>query len=318
MQSLATVPTTTSIAYTGETRALSAIVWRNFALTLLTLGLWALWGRVHKRRYVWGQVCIGGAPLLWAGGVGEQLGTRDAASRGIAAAFALSLLLALAQWLTPGSEAAVLRTALSIAAFPAYRLLRYRYLMHRTLWRGVAFAHTGEVRAYTRLFLAEAAKVVLTLGLHYPRFAVATQRYLVEHSHWGAHRFRYTGEAQALRRAYLFGALFSLLSLGAYLPWHLARLRNYHTSHTHIGRLGCASWQQGNSLSNLWGLNLLIIIGTLGLGIGWAQTRALRYRAEHMTLLGDVDALPALPGPHAEACGLGELLSFGSDIVFGA
>lgn len=316
----------TPLSYRGDPWTLARLELKLWLLGALSLGIYAPWGKVRLRSYVWHHVYVGDRPLRWLAAPADQARARSWASKLLVLAFFVRCLascraLAGLSWLQLDS---VLMPPdplqwLGVACLaPMYKMAGNRFELRHTELHGIRFGQDGELWAYVKLSIQGLAWTALTLGLGYAWWSVVTRRYLVDHSRYGDVGCRYTGAPEALRPIYVWGALASLCTLGAYLPWHIARLRNYHANHTHVGPLRLRSRQEGSTLSNLWAVNLFIVLGTLWLANGWARSRSLAYQMQHLDLLGDAESLLVRPGAESQADGAPDLLSLVNCTMFGA
>ena len=291
----------------------------NVALTVLTVGVYAAWAKVKKRRYFWGHTQVQGRGF-------EYTGDPVAILKGnlIVAAGAITYYFAhgVQPLLGFGALAAIW------LVYPWLFQKAMRFNAHHTRHRNIRFVFHGSVRESYAVNLGLLLLVPLTLGMIWPYMQYRRKRFQLERLSYGTAPFRFSGEPGPFYSAF-FGAL-GLMVLGilvltvvgmalpsaysrwvgvgigylaagvAFVVYYPTRVLNAVLEHTRLD--GVASLRGSLSVSELLGLelvNLLAIVGSLGLAIPWAAVRRARYRWSHVeaTFDGPVERVTAAAAP---------------------
>jgi uncharacterized membrane protein YjgN (DUF898 family) len=211
-----------------------AVLLRNLALNIVTLGFYRFWARTRLRRYLWGNVEILGDPLVYTGTGMELfkgflvalcfLGPLLAAYFGIQFAFADRPALS---WSLNAGLYALFYLLIQVAV---YRARRYR--LARTQWRGIRFGQDGSSWRYMMISVLWGLATVVTLGIAAPWAWVAQQRYLMTHTLLGDRRFSFAARGSALVGEWLI--VFVTMGVG-YIWYAVVRFR-YFVLSTALGR----------------------------------------------------------------------------------
>lgn len=160
----------------------------NVLLNIVTLSLWRFWGKTRVRAYLWGQTTIWGEPLEYVGRGGELfIGFLIAM---VVVFVPYAVLVAVGQGLLATGNP--LGAALfGLAQFILFFLIGVglyrarRYLMTRTLWRGLRAGLDGSALVYALLVLAHLLLMGLTLGWSAPWMSMKLERYVLNHTRFG-------------------------------------------------------------------------------------------------------------------------------------
>lgn len=277
---------------------LLAIVLGNLLLTVITLGLYAPWGRVRVRRYLWSETTIDGEPLDYTGTGGELL-------RGAIIVLLLVFLpLVLAQalvdeWLLArrgiGQTAGGLLLAF-LAVVGTYRAMRYR--LRRTLWSGLGATMTEGGWRYAAITFLHGLHVALTLGLTLPAFDSSRARAWYPTMWLAGAPLRLDDGFRPLWRRWLLCWLLLVPTLGVSIAWYRAAFWRRLADHLQWAgqRFRCDA--RGGGILWLVVGNLLIGLLSLGLLAPLAALRSWRFWCRHVELEGSLDlvALKAVAG----------------------
>lgn len=177
----------------------------NFLLNIVTLSLWRFWGKTRVRALLWGQTRIWGEPLEYVGRGGELF---------------IGFLIALLVVFTPYMVAVVVGQLLvaggqplgvaliavaQIAIFFLIGIGLYRarrYLMTRTVWRGLRAGQDGSALTYALLTLGHVVLLGLTLGWSGPWMSVKLDRYLMNNTRFGDTGFECEAPSAGLYKRY--------------------------------------------------------------------------------------------------------------------
>ena len=210
------------------------VVWTG-ALTVVTLGIYRFWARTRLRRYIWSSIMPGGDSFEYTGtGLEKFLGF-------LIALVVLAVYLGLLQvvlsfvgfnlWGAISSEPnlpkdMLMQTAATYAAglavmplifFAQYRARRY--MLSRTLWRGLRFAMDAAALGYVWRALLYYGMSLVTLGVLMPLATFRLEKYMTDRMWYGDVGFEQEGQWTALYPAmkHLFIAAAVLLLSGVVL-----------------------------------------------------------------------------------------------------
>lgn len=194
-----------------------ALGFKNFFLTLITLGIYRFWAKTEIRKHVWSCVKINGEPLEYTGrGIELFLGAliiffviflpfilisnglQLAGYVGTAAVFnLLFLLLFLMLW-----------------GMAIYRAMRYR--LSRTVWRGVRGGLVGSSFTYSMLYFGTSLLSGITMGWSNPAMNLELRERMTKEMRFGDSPFNFKGRAGPLYGRYAacwFGSMFAWIAL---------------------------------------------------------------------------------------------------------
>lgn len=158
--------------FTGEWREFFPIALTNFALTIVTLGIYRFWAKARERRYLWSRTRLIDDAMEWTGTGKEMF---------LGFLIVMAVVIPVLLIINIGLEALVLRGEFAmagIAGFAAYASLFYlyhvarfralRYQLSRTFWHGIRGGsdHAGWDYGWSGVW--KTAVGVLALGLLVP------------------------------------------------------------------------------------------------------------------------------------------------------
>lgn len=161
-----------AVRFTGNWRDYAGIAFGNFALTLLTLGIFRFWAKARERRYLWANTTMLEGELEWSGTGSEML---------VGFLFALPIFLPILIVVAIGVPVAAANlpwygiAAVAVAAyaifyffvsFARFRALRYR--LGRTWWHGIHGGGSGSGLGYAAKAIGWYAAAAVTLGILLP------------------------------------------------------------------------------------------------------------------------------------------------------
>ncbi len=155
------------VVFTGRRGALLGVLLRNGFFTGLTLGIYRFWARTWLRRFFWHNISVGEQALEYVGRPVELLlGFLIVMAVLVPAAAVYNLILTFAGPFLPGAEYWSDPLTLVILGwlifYATYRARRY--LLSRTLWRGVRFGQDGSAIRYAFLALLYTGVTIITLS----------------------------------------------------------------------------------------------------------------------------------------------------------
>jgi uncharacterized membrane protein YjgN (DUF898 family) len=316
------------VVFTGTTGEYFRIWIVNLGLTVLTLGIYAAWAKVRKRRYFYGNTMVEGKPFEYTGNPIAILKGNLLIGGVMLAYFASSLLF---------PPLGIIFVILFAATFPWLYYQALRFNAHNTRHRNIRFHFHGTPNESYIINLVLPMLLPFTLGVVWPYIQFRKRQYQLGSLSYGAARFRFSG---GLGRFYEFffkaGGLFLLailvagLIIGAIfgatggfdageagrlptalivapfitygivlliLPaYYLTRCTNYSVGCTDVENLATLrSSMRVREILWLEFTNLLAIVASLGLAIPWAAIRRARYRFSHLHvhLSGSLDQVAA-------------------------
>lgn len=300
----AVAPVEYRFEFSGDAREYFRIWIVNFALGLVTLGIYSAWAKVRSERYFYGNTRVAGVPF-------EYLARPRPILKGRVIAFALFVGYVLA-----GQYSLKLQFGLAglIAVLAPWLLVRGAAFRARySSWRGLRFRFVRDYgQAYVR-YLLLLVPMVLTLGILFPYVKFKQKQFFVERHRFGGRAFGFRAMSGSFFPPYLIawaamagwafasatvmGAIaWSFTSRGSMPPawvelvfalpfyagyfvvWAFlsAALSNLVYNHTVLGPHRFRSSLRGGHLALLYLGNTLAILVSAGLLIPWAKIRLAR------------------------------------------
>ena len=283
----------------------------NVALTLLTLGIYSAWAKVRARRYLYGNVWLGGSAF-------DYTANPVAILRGRILVAIVLVLLWFAQIFSVFYYYAALLALMPLVPWVVVRARSFQ--MRNSRHRGIAFDFRGRYWDAAVWYPLSWAASVVTLGLARPFTVFGRDRFLVEESRFGAGAFGFAGKAGPYYGMYvltavvvgglyvggfiaLFAALAASIAAGAdwetagpdglrflvgavaisasvglfILAYLRARLLSYRWSNTRLGGDAFGLDLSFGKMLWLYASNAALVVATAGLFIPFARIRMLRY-----------------------------------------
>lgn len=347
----ATPPPPERIVFTGEWSEYFRIWIVNVLLTIVTLGIYAAWAKVRRRRYFCANTKLFGHTF-------EYLADPKKILRGNLIVVALFLLLSFSQVVSPLLYAGL--AILFAIAVPWFIVRALSFNARNTAWRGLRFNFTGTYGPSARVFLLWPLLVPFTLGLIFPFIAKRQKDFVVNHHAFGTSPFSFSGRTEDFYRIYGIAALFflpvvalyfvmvamaiaavaarqggqppplalgmvSLLFIGA-VPlaiagamYFRARMFAYIWNHTTIAGNRFVAAMRARDLFVLHFVNTLVTALTAGLLHPWAAVRTVKFQLDRLQVIpaGNVDSFVAAAQPPVGALGEAANDFFDFDLGFG-
>lgn len=216
MQPELTLSPVTPITYDGRRGAITALFYKNLALSIVTFGIYRFWAITNMRAFLWQHWKVVGEPFDYSG-TGKELFIGF-----LKVAVALLMLSTAAQIGQVTGAGDIVQTVIGLGytvfVFLLYVVGSYlglRYRMARTRWRGVAFVQSGTLKGYLGLMLLGWFLCIVTLGLYLPWFQIKRARYVFNHLSFGSIPFQQNATAKGLVSRYL--ALIILSTIGIFI-----------------------------------------------------------------------------------------------------
>ena len=340
------------IVFTGEWKEYFKIWIVNVLLTIVTLGFYAAWAKVRKRRYFYSNTRLFGHTFEYlADPVKILYGNLI-----IVGAFLLNSLLGT---ISPLLQLPLL--ILFVIALPWFVVRAFAFNARNTAWRGLRFNFTGTYGESAVAFLLLPMLVPLTLGLLFPFVAKKQKEFLVNRHAYGTSAFSFAGETSGFYRIYGITALFFLPLLAAYiafvtimvrtaiknggqpppnveamgsaglffflaLPFAIAgtfyfrsRMFNYVWNNTSLAGNQFIASMRARDLFGLHFVNSIVTVLTIGLMHPWAAVRMAKYQLDSLQVIpsGNIDHFVAAAQPPVSALGEAASDFFDFDLGFG-
>ena len=342
------------VAFTGDASEYFKIWIVNVLLTIVTLGIYAAWAKVRKRRYFCANTRVLGHTF-------EYLADPVKILYGNLIVGALFLALAFSQVVSPFLYLGLV-LLFSIAA-PWFIVRALAFNARNTAWRGLRFNFTGTYGQSAMVFLLWPLMVPFTMGLLMPVVAQKQKDFIVKHHAFGTTPFSFTGKVEAFFKVYGLAFLFFLPVVLAYFGlifWAVMNLpKRLSPGFLGVGPaelavmlmfflvfgLGFVGMQffRARMFNLVWNnatlagtrflaslrfrdlllvefTNKLVVALTLGFMFPWAAIRTAKLRAAAVKVApaGDPDAFVAAAQPAVGAVGDSANDFFDFDIGFGA
>jgi len=182
-------------------RGLWSLSLANFALRILTLGIYHFWGRTEVRKRLWSGMRLNGEPLAYTG-TGKELflGFIMVFAVVLLPLLALSFIVVLAagpQSIWAGIyQGAIYVGLLFLFGLATYRAQRYR--LSRTQWRGIRGGMSNNAMAYAWTYYWTGLALPLTLGWLSPWRDTRLQGIITRDMRFGDRHFGFDATARDL------------------------------------------------------------------------------------------------------------------------
>ncbi|WP_018477258.1 YjgN family protein [Pontibacter roseus] len=286
---------TTVFSFTGKGSELFAIEIVNFALTLVTLGLYYPWAKAKTLQYLYRKTEMAGTPFVFHG-TGKEMFI------GFIKGIGVMVLLYTFLFLAGMADAVFVQVLFFFIFLVGFLVLvpvalhgMMKYRTSRTSWRGIHMGYRGELSDMVSKYLMGFILSVVTLGIYGPWFVVSLRKEMLDNVRFGNVRLRYVGEGSDLLLLHVKGYFLSIFTLGIYLFWYMKDLLNFYINNIVVvqedgtySRLQCHV--TGWDYLKLAVGNLFIVVFTLGLAIPWATTRTMSLLLHKTVMSGHFDA----------------------------
>jgi len=304
-------PTTTlNVEFRGSGKELFKIMFVNWILAIVTVGIYSFWGKTRVRRYIWEHSSFN-RDFFHYHGTGKELFVGF-----LIFIFILGGLSAGIEYLALGKDPMTQQIIQSsfgtifILLLPALMVGAYRYRFSRTSLRNIRFGFDGTRLRATFLYIGGYLLTMLTLTFYGPFYIIGLKKFWVENSRFGNKKFEYSGKGRDIMKIYLL-TLLAMALLGfliamyareyPWVPftmlffyilgyfWWSAFLARYHWAHTHFVGGTFKFTASGWNLFFLKFTNLILVLVTLGLGYPWAVIRERNFFAHYLSCEGAID-----------------------------
>lgn len=314
-------PHDSSVVFTGTGMEMFKIYAVNILLTIITFGIYYVWGKTRLRRYIWGKSLVFHEPLEYTG-TGWEIFRSLLIVGSLFFVVNIGITLAAAGNLTISIIASLIWLAVIMLLTPYSLYCAMRFRFSRTYWRGIRGRMGGSALRFGVKGVLLGLLLVVSLGFAYPFVYQKLAAYAVSQARFGSASFRLENKAGALAKHFIpcwIGSiamlipglvtqnefvlivcmlLISVLWLvfpAIQLNWLLGGIR-LSDEHNEL-RLSATVPLVGFLVLNV--TNILATVLTLGLAWPWARARRLRYIASYLTIRGNLDWASISQSPEA-------------------
>jgi uncharacterized membrane protein YjgN (DUF898 family) len=292
----------------GETREYFRIWIVNTLLTLLTLGLYAAWAKVRKRRYLRGNTEL----------MGHRFDYRADPRRILVGNVIVALMFL--TYMVVGEVYPQVRLgalAVGLVLLPWVIIRSISFNAHNTVYRGMRF-YFRQTYGWTALvYLGQWFFIVLTLGVYYPAWVRNRKQLVIDSHRLGDAFFRFESKSGPFYVSYLVGGsmvvaaamcggiftylvtlsnhgkipstaqmipFFAIYGFALFCSKHYiyASLFNHIWNRTRLNEHRFVASLQVGGWLKLQVVNLAAIIGSCGLLYPWAAVRSARYALSNL------------------------------------
>ena len=326
----------------------------NVLLTIVTLGIYAAWAKVRKKRWFYAHTSLAGHAF-------EYLADPKRILIGN-----IIVVLVFALYSGSGAISPLVQVPIALIVMclvPWFIAKSFLFNARNSAWRGLKFGFHGRYWGAARVYLLLPLLVPLTLGLLLPYVSKERRKWMTENHRFGTTAFGFQGTTNDVMRIYLRAVLFFLPIIGGYVFFFVsmavagasggpvkaedfdasmavapllilagfpiayagtiflrARLFSYYWTHTMVGPHSFQAYMRARDLLGLQLLNSLVVSLTFGLMWPWAAVRTVKFQLDHIEVLpsGNLDTFVAEAQPPVGALGeaAGDFLDV--DLGFGA
>ncbi len=326
----------------------------NVLLTIVTLGIYAAWAKVRKKRYFYSHTSVAGHAF-------EYLADPKKILVGNIIVAVLFVVYSGTGAISPFVQVPVM---LLVAALVPWFIARsFLFNARNSAWRGLRFGFHGGYWGAARVHILLPMLVPFTLGFILPYVMKEKRRWMTENHRYGTAPFSFGGTTSDLFKIYLKGLMFFLPIIGGYalfigsmimtvargggagapgdvpvgmtmapmlflvgfplaylgVIFMRARLFSYYWNTTTLGPHSFRAYMRARDLLGLQLLNSLVVACTFGLMWPWAAVRTVKFQLESIDVVpgGSLDTFVAEAQPPVSAIGeaAGDFLDF--DLGFG-
>jgi uncharacterized membrane protein YjgN (DUF898 family) len=306
--------------FTGAGSDFAVIMLKNALLSILTLGIYHFYGKVHSRRFLWQSMHFAGARFVYTGNAAELIKARLMLVAMMMGVFAVAGALG-AAGLGPFVGIVVFAGLSLMGPWLTISMIRFR--LSRTTWRGLKLGMLNVTSNYIKVWFKGWALTILTLGYYGSWWSNDTWATIVNAVRLGSLQMRYTGRGEDLKWTFIKGYILSFLTLGLYAPWFIADVMRYRAKHTWLGNQtdGFARSHisiSGGEIFSQFFMQYLLLIFTLGLAMPWVITSSLRWFAGRLTFHGAINFAAVLQQQTEKRAGaFGDGIGDALDVGFG-
>lgn len=279
--------------------SLFGLLVRNVILQFVTLGIYRFWARTNLRRYFWSATEFSGEPFEYSGRGSELFVGFLLAMAFLAPLFGalyiaetffgqetLGYALFQLAWLT------LIVFLVNVGIF-----MSRRYLLTRTLWRGIRAGQAGSAIHYAFLSMGLSVLNFITLGMIGPWVRYKRQAYLMRNTLFGAQAFVFAPSVKNLFASWYVAWTIAAVILGAIILSFAYSISFEHIQAIHEGN----PFALEDLLTQLRGPFIFSFVGFIVIALAFTGYYVREWREYvQASRLGDVRFLSTL--------GLGHIL----------
>jgi uncharacterized membrane protein YjgN (DUF898 family) len=182
----------TQLQFLGTRGQLAKLHVKSILLMIVTLGIYRFWYKTNIRRYLWNKITFNQDERFEYTGTGVEL------LKGFALAllFIVPLNLSVSLASFTSFHFTIIAVAMLVATFLGYFALyaARRYILTRTLWRGLRFRLDGSGLKFALRAFAWFFAIILTLGLINPWAMAWFERTIMGNTRFGTAQASFTGK----------------------------------------------------------------------------------------------------------------------------
>lgn len=183
----------------GSGGALFGIYLRNVLLTLVTFGIYFMWGKNRIRTYVVEQSAFQGDRFAWHG-TGKELfiGVLKVMAILMPVYFLISAVPLIWKHQAANMVSSLAGAVLYFGLAPLAAVGARRYRFSRLSWRGIRFSFRGRIADFFKIFLRGKILSGVTLGLYTPFYDTQARKFFSDNTYFGNARFSFDGKGRDL------------------------------------------------------------------------------------------------------------------------
>ncbi len=268
-------------AYLGKGSEYALIFFKNFALTIITLGFYYPWAKVERLKYLYQSTELEASKFTFHGTGKEVFKGFIKVYIPLIVIYIFLIYSSLSNDLTllSATIGVFYLFAILLVPFAIHGAMRYRSA--RSSWKGIFFKYLGDKMELFWKCLIGSLLTILTLGIYSSWFAVDIRKYILSHLRFGNLSFDFKGEGSTLFWINVKFFFLFFLTLGVYSIWYFKELWAYYADNTEItqnGRVVKFSLEmKPGDVFELIIVNFLLIVFTLGIATPWVIIRTNKF-----------------------------------------
>lgn len=285
---------TRTFKFNGNGGSLFGILFVNFVLTVLTLGLYYPWAKANRLKYIYQEAEFEGSSFSFHG-TGAEIFKGMIKAIGIVILLIIPYVLGL---LSGNATALIAGTIVYVMGLvtliPIAITGSLRYRLSRTSWKGIQFGYRGKSSDLLKIYAKGILFTIFTLGFYGAWLYMDLYRKVVENARVGSLEFKFNGRGKEFLLMNIEGYFGTIFTLGIYYFWWKKNVHNYIFNNIEViqdeerrGKL--KSIVTGTDFLALSLSNLLLLVVSLGFAYPWVMIRTARFYMKNLAVLGTVD-----------------------------
>jgi len=326
------------------------LYWFNFFFSVITLGIYSAWAKVHTSQYLYAHFKIDNSAFDFRPNPLVILRGRI---------IGLLILIPLYTLEYFSFKVIIISFVVYFILLPFFVIGALRFKSTNTYHCNLQFNFTGKYWEAFVCFSLLGILSIFSLGLLYPYYEYLKRKFIHNHYYYADQKFEFSGRLRDFYKIFLGAVLIFLLFMMPFIvltlyefeygsdlstniknlaflstlstllrgwliviPFYIAfqyihiKYINYSLNHTRIGKLQIHSDLKFRKLLHIVTMNSVLIILTLGLFAPWAKVRKLQYIYSNIFLHSDAAAEDIKFGDPSKVSALGEAMddALGLDI----